>query len=345
MDTQDYITEHRKGQHLSAEERHEIEVRLKDGWNNNQIAKHLGRPYNTIKNEIARGTVYLYNGKVARYKAKAGEQQYQENRCNSRRQYKRLEVSPFIKYVEEKFEEGWSLDVCVGKALESGEFQREQIVCTKTLYNYVDRGLIGIKNIDLPEKLKRNTKKEKVRKNKRILGDSIELRPERVELREEFGHWEVDTVVGSKNEAEPCAVTMVERKTRKSIWIKAANHTAESVQEAIQNVISYFGSMAHTVFKSITSDNGSEFAGLSGLADQGIGVYFTHPYSSWEKGTNECHNKLLRRFIPKGVSMADYSAEDIAYMADWANTLPRKLLGYRTPDELFEAELDCIYAL
>lgn len=260
MDTQDYTTEHRKGQHLLAEERHEIEVRLKDGWTPYRIAKHLGRPFNTIKNEIARGTVYLYNGKVARYKAKAGEQQYKENRRNSRRQYKRLEVSSFIKYVEEKFEKGWSLDACTGKALETGKFRRDQIVCTKTLYNYVDNGLIGIKNIDLPEKLKRNTKKEKVRKNKRILGDSIELRPESVELREEFGHWEVDTVVGSKYEDEPCAVTLTERKTRNSIWIKAANHTADAVQEAVQRVMDYFGVMASAVFKSVTGDNGSEFA-------------------------------------------------------------------------------------
>lgn len=344
MDTQDYNTESRKGQHLLAEERHEIEVRLKDGWSPYRIAKHLGRAYNTIKNEIARGTVHLYNGKVTRYKANAGEQQYKENRRNSRRQYKRLVVSPFIEYVEERFSEGWSLDACAGEALASGKFLRNQIVCTKTLYNYVDNGLIGIQNIDLPEKLSRNTKAKKVRKNKRILGDSIELRPESVELREEFGHWEADTVVGSKREDEPCTVTLVERMTREAIWIKAANHTAEGVQEAIQRAVAQFGSMASTVFKTVTSDNGSEFAKLSELESQGIKVYFTHPYSSWEKGTNECHNKLLRRFIPKGVSMAEYSGDDISYMADWANTLPRKILGYRTPDELFEAELDRIYA-
>ena len=345
MDIQNYTTEHRKGQHLLAEERHEIEVRLKDCWSIYRIAKHLNRPYNTIKNEIARGTVYLYNGKVARYKAKAGEQQYKENRRNSRRQYKRLEVSSFIKYVEEMFAEGWSLDVCVGKALRSGLFCREQIVCTKTLYNYVDNGLLSIKNIDLPEKLKRNTKEKKVRKNKRILGDSIELRPESVELREEFGHWEVDTVLGSKYEDEPCTVTMTERKTRNSIWIKVDDHTADAVQKAIQGVMDHFGTMAAAVFKSVTGDNGSEFSRLQELTQQGIKVYFTHPYSSWEKGTNECHNKLLRRFIPKGISMTGYSAEDIAYMADWANTLPRKILGYRTPEELFEAELDRIYAI
>lgn len=345
MDTQNYTTEHRKGQHLLAEERHEIEVRRKDGWSIYRIAKHLGRPYNTIKNEVARGTVYLYNGKIARYKARVGEQRYQENRRNSRRQYRRLEVSGFIQYVEEQFAKGWSLDVCVGKALETKRFCRDQIVCTKTLYNYVDNGLIRIQNMDLPEKLKRNTKKDRVRKNKRILGDSIELRPQSVELREEFGHWEADTVVGSKYEDEPCTVTLVERKTRKAIWIKAADHTAESVQDAIHSVMIHFGSMAAAVFKSVTGDNGSEFARLIELAAQGTNVYFTHPYSSWEKGTNECHNKLLRRFIPKGVSMARYSAEDIGYMADWANTLPRKILGYRTPDELFDAELDRIYAL
>lgn len=160
MDTKDYSTEHRKGQHLFSEERHEIEVRLKDGWSIYRIAKHLGRPYNTIKNEVARGSVKLYRGKVVRYKADVGEKTYAENRSRSRRQYKRLEVSPFLRYVETQFAKGWSLDACVGEALESGRFQREQTVCTKTLYNYVDQGLIGIKNIDLPEKVRRNTKRE-----------------------------------------------------------------------------------------------------------------------------------------------------------------------------------------
>ena len=103
--------------------------------------------------------------------------------------------------------------------------------------------------------------------------------------------------------------------------------------------------MASSVFKSVTGDNGSEFARFTELVSKGIRVYFTHPYSSWEKGTNECHNRLLRRFIPKGISMGKYTAEDISYMADWANTLPRKILDYRIPDELFENELDHIYAI
>ena len=137
---------------------------------------------------------------------------------------------------------------------------------------------------------------------------------------------------------------MTERKTRNSLWVKASAHTADAVQSAIQSVMSHFGSKAAAVFKTVTSDNGSEFTRLTELTSQGTKVYFTHPYSSWEKGTNECHNKLLRRFIPKGGSMGSYTAEDITFMADWANALPRKILGYRTPEELFEAELDRIYA-
>ena len=344
MDNKDYTTEHRKGEHLSSEERHEIEVRLKDQWTIYKIARHLKRPYNTIKNEIARGTVLLYDGKVARYKADAGAKRYKENRRSSRRQYKCLAVSEFLRYVEQKFSEGWSLDACVGNALRKGTFGGSEMVCTKTLYNYVDNGLLTIHNIDMPEKLKRNTKKARVRNNKRNLGDSIDLRDEKVETREEFGHWEGDTVVGSKAEGEPCVVTLVERKTRDCIWIKAENHTAEAVQAAINAVLESFGEKAAMVFKSITADNGSEFANLTDLEQRATKVYFTHPYSSWEKGTNECHNRILRRFIPKGVSMTEYSAEDIAYMADWANSLPRKVLGYRTPEDLFEEELDCIYA-
>ena len=86
-------------------------------------------------------------------------------------------------------------------------------------------------------------------------------------------------------------------------------------------------------------------ANLSRLEEKGIGIYFTHPYTSCEKGTVECHNRMLRRFIPKGKSIDDYSADEIMIFADIMNALPRKLLGYHTPEELFDAELDRIYAV
>ena len=346
MDNTNHTTEHRKGQHLLSEERHEIEVYLKLGYSIYRIAKELNRPFNTIKNEIKRGTVPLYNGKVQRYKADEGKRVYLENRRNSRKKYRCLACANFLKFVVKRFQSNkkWSLDASYGAALESGKFSRSEMVCTKTLYNYVDLGLLPIKNIDLPEKLRRNTKTKKVRENKKNLGRSIEERPEIVNLRTEFGHWEIDTVIGKQDEGEPCVLTLTERMTRMCLWIKARNHTSEAIMEAIQDVMSYFPEQKDQVFKTITGDNGSEFADLSLLEDGNLKVYFTHPYSSCEKGTNECHNRMLRRFIPKGKSISDYTADEICFFADCINGLPRKILGYATPEELFDRQLDRIYA-
>ena len=253
MDNPNYTTEHRKGQHLLNEERYDIQVRLKDGWSIYRIAKHLGRAYNTIKDEIERGTVTLYNGKVKRYKADQGKSVYLENREHSTRRYRVFETAPFLEYVVKQFKnEHWSLDAIFGYALHNELFKREEMVCTKTLYNYVSLGLLPIKNIDLPEKLKRNTAKSQAFKNKKKLGRSIEERPESVELRNEFGHWEIDSVLGLKNENEPVVITLVERMTRMCLWIKAKNHTAEAMQEAFEEVVSMFLSKKNQVFKTVT---------------------------------------------------------------------------------------------
>lgn len=345
MDNLKYTTEIRKNQHLCLDEREEIQIRLKDGWSIYRIAKSLNRSYNTIKTEIKRGTVEMYGGHVKRYKATAGQQTYESNRQTCRKQYKRLIVSAFIHWVEEEFrEKHWSLDACVGRATLMNIFTRDKIVCTKTLYNYVDNGLLQIKNIDLPEKLRRNTKTKRVRENKKHLGKSIEERPDSVETREEFGHWEFDSVLGSKNAGEAVILTLVERMTRNAIWLKIEDHSSRAVTKAVLKLKNEFGNYFPSVFKTITADNGSEFADLSGSVTDGTEVYFTHPFSSWEKGTNEFHNRILRRFIPKGKSISGYNEEDIAFMADWSNSLPRKILGYRTPEELFEEQLDRIYA-
>lgn len=346
MDNLNCNTKHCKGQHLTYEERVEMEIRLNDGWSKYRISKYLGCSYNTIKNEYERGKVLLYNGKIERYKASIGHKVYLEHRHNSKRNYQCLECVEFLKYVEEKVTtEGWSLDACVGYAMENRLFNKNEMVCTKTLYNYVDIGLLNITNMDLPEKLKRNTKAKRVRKNKKNLGKSIEERPKSIELREEFGHWEIDSVIGKKKDTEPAIMTIVERKLRMSLWIKVKNHTAEAIDNALVEMISQFGDKYRNVFKSITGDNGSEFANLSRLEAMGIPVYFTHPYTSCEKGTNECHNRLLRRFISKGKSIANYSADDIMFFADKINNLPRKILNYQTPEELFEKQLDLIYTV
>ena len=154
--------EHRKGQHLTFECRVLIQTRLKDGWSPNRIAKEIGCAKNTVRNEIKRGTVSLYKGNILRYKATAGQNAYKRNRQSCCRHYDFFEKSNFISFVEQKFfEEGWSLDACVGRALENELFTRYQIVCTKTLYSYIDLGLLGIKNIDFPENFAGHLKKHR----------------------------------------------------------------------------------------------------------------------------------------------------------------------------------------
>ena len=304
MDNTYHTTEHRKGQHLLSEERHEIEVRRKDGWSIYRIAKHLGRPYNTIKNEIKRGTVSLYNGKVRRYKADEGETVYLERRQNCRRQYRCLATIRFLQYVVKHFkgDEKWSLDACCGKARESKKFRREEMVCTKTLYNYVDLGLLPIKNIDLPEKLRRNTKSKKAKENKRILGKSIEERPEIVDFREEFGHWELDSVIGKKTEGEPVVITLTERTTRQCIWLKVKDYSAEAVNEALKALFDEFGGLWHEVFKTITADSGSEFALPSELEDEKLlssclrqrNTHFTVYKSDCRQLFHDCRKCILQ---------------------------------------------------
>src|SRR5665647_1816763 len=117
MDNHNYTSEHRKNQHLTLENRMLIQLRLKDGYTIYKIAKEIGCVYNTVKNEIKRGTVVLYNGSIKRYKASEGQTTYNEHRKNSRKQYKRLECSDFIRYVEKQFhEQDWSYDASAGNA-------------------------------------------------------------------------------------------------------------------------------------------------------------------------------------------------------------------------------------
>jgi IS30 family transposase len=347
MDYPYNTTDHAKWKHLTYEDYVTIELRLKDGWSANRIAREeLNCSPNTVRNIIRKGMVALYNGKVQRFKAKAAWAAYTQSRANSCRHFDALEKSRFLDYVVQHFkEDGWSMDACAGRALVDGEFTRDEIVCTKTLYNYVDMGLLDVKNIDLPVKLRRSTKKHKSRENKRILGRSIEERPECVETREEFGHWEADLVIGSKSGEDTPLLTMLERKTRSFTLIPLADKSADSVAKAFENLRAEWGESFSRVFKTITTDNGSEFARLAELETlTRTKVYFAHPYTSWEKGSIENHNGLIRRFIPKGKRISDYSEEHILNIELWANQLPRKILGYKTPDEAFEHEMDLLFA-
>lgn len=201
---------------------------------------------------------------------------------------------------------------------------------------YKGMGLVGLKY-------------KKVKKNKSAsrapAGESIEQRPEEIDEREEFGHWEGDTVYSGKGKRKTtrALLTMTERKTRKEIIIAIPNRKAETVVKALDALERKLGARRfRAIFKSITFDNGTEFAAAEGLERSCVNkrlprtkVYFCHPYSSWERGTNENTNGMIRRRFPKGTNFAAVTNAQIAQAENWINNYPRKILGYKSSEIVF----------
>ena len=176
-------------------------------------------------------------------------------------------------------------------------------------------------------------------------GESIEQRPEEIDEREEFGHWEGDTVYSGKGKRKTtrALLTLTERKTRKEIIIAIPNRKAETVVKALDALERKLGARrCRAIFKSSTFDNGTEFAAAEELERSCVNkrlprtkVYFCHPYSSWERGTNENTNGMIRRRFPKGTNFAAVTNAQIAQAENWINNYPRKILGYKSSEIVF----------
>jgi IS30 family transposase len=350
MDKIDSITisaERKRGQHLQAEDRGAIQALKAQGCSNRAIAKILGCSPTTVGNELKRGTPPRKSnkGRAPSYSAKRGEAVYKANRRACVKPLKAVRCETFLAWMVTQIREHkWSFDACCGHAKRHQMFRADEMVCTRTLYNMVWADLLPVKVTELPEALKRSPRKHKDRENKKRYGASISQRPEIASLRIEEGHWEGDTVVGKRDGQEAVVLSLLEKKTQYYIAIRIPGKTSEAVMEAMRALRDEFGEHFAHVFKTITVDNGSEFADFAQVEKWGTEAFFAHPYSSWERAQNERHNGLFRAFVPKGQSIEPYTAEEIFAAADELNGRPRKKLGYCTPEELFEAFLDSVYA-
>ncbi|WP_298714965.1 IS30 family transposase [uncultured Veillonella sp.] len=349
----DYIkhnTTLRTNKHLNLEERFYVEKRIAAGDSVTAIATVLGCSRTTIYTELKRGSVVqIRQGKACIvYIADSGQLTYEQQRLGSFNTMKLGFIESFILWVEEKvFKDHWSFDAAVGYAKRQCIFARNEMVCTKTLYNYIHQGLLGVKAIDLPLVVRRSMRKSIVRKHKRKSGQSIELRDATIETRKEFGHWELDTVRGTKNKTDNVLVTLLERKSRLYVALRCPSARACDVKETLEAWLTTFRKNVElgTICKTITADNGLEFADISELEDEILSIYFAHPYSAWERGSNERHNGLFRRFIPKGQRIENVSADTLQRALHWCNNLPRKILHYKTPQEAFLEEVNKIVDL
>jgi IS30 family transposase len=348
MGQEDGSNHSRKGKHLNWEERIQIETLWREGLSSGDIGRRLGRPERTIRREIKRGWVLhrLEQYRVEeRYSADRG-QTVHESRMRSRtprgipdeRLLKHLHV-----HIVEKRE---SPEVVAAGMRKAG---LEYAVCAKTVYNLIDRGQVpGVSNESLWEKRnRRKGRKTLHRRRKRAVapGRGIENRPEQAQEREEAGHWEIDLIVGGKGKEAAVLLSLTERKTRKQILRKLKDKSQRAVSCALNGIERQMGAEAfRTVFKSITADNGSEFLDYETLESSVSGgsrtrVYYAHPYSSWERGSNENANRMVRRFIPKGSDISKFTRKQIQAIEEWINNYPRKILGFESAEEWFIREL------
>ena len=227
------------------------------------------------------------------------------------------------------------------------EIEGMTTICTATFYNYVEDDKIdGFSKEELPMKTKRKQKNKHKEGKTDPKGTSIEERPFKPDDRSEFGHWEGDTIVGSRKKKNSGAVfTLVERKTRFQLTIKMKDRKANTVYKAVKLLKRRYPELndykLSDIFKSITFDNGVEFSNWKKIEKYlNAKIYFAHPYASYERGSNENGNKLLRIFLPKGCNINDYDEDYVINANELINTKIRKILGYKSSLELFYIELD-----
>lgn len=219
-------------------------------------------------------------------------------------------------------------------------------ISTNTIYDGIRQELLEVKVKDR-KRMKSNSRRIKENTRKPVPESkkerSIELRPDYINNREEFGHFEMDLVLGKRGLNKNCLLTLTERLTRYEIIIKLKNKTSEEVLRAIKDMYKHLGNYSSEIFKSITTDNGSEFSCYEDIEKALVtSVYFCHPGASYEKGTNERHNGMIREYIPKGSDISEYDAEYLDYVADRMNDLERKILNYHTPSMKVLEEYDSI---
>ena len=338
----------RRNKHLSWEERIQIETLHREGLSSGQIGDRLGRPAKTIKRELKRGWVIHRTSQYSaeeRYSADRGQTIYEK--CMKAKGCKPKANPLLMERLHLHIVEQQQSPAVAAALMESEGF--EHAVCFKTIYNHIDRGLVpGVTNESLWEKRKRRKgRKPLCRRRMRAVepGRGIEDRPEQADTREEAGHWEIDLVVGGKGKGTAVLLTLTERKTRKQIIRKLKDRTQKAVVRAINGIERQMGKEAfRAVFKSITADNGSEFLDHEALERSVFSgtrtrIYYAHPYSSWERGSNENANRMIRRFIPKGSDISKLTHKQIQQIEDWMNNYPRKILDFKTAEQRFVQEL------
>ncbi|GAK39565.1 transposase [Paenibacillus sp. TCA20] len=310
--------------HLTIIERSKLEALHQLGLSARAIARELERHHSTISRELKR------NQSSDGYQAVASDERYQ---CLRQAQRSRGKWTKALgEEIEKRLHETWSPEQISMSYASKGKL----MVSFKTIYRWLYKGRLARTTVQqLRHKGKRRKPQE--RRGRFLVGTTIKQRPKEIRSRETFGHWELDTVVSSRGKSKACVATFIERKTRLYTAIKMPDRTALSMEIAVG-----VAAAQHPLgtFQTATVDRGKEFACFHDLeAIHGVKVYFADPYSSWQRGSNENGNGLLREFFPKGKDFAEVSEDELEHALHLINNRPRKCLGWKTAHESFENEV------
>lgn len=316
------------------------------------LAEELGTTVSTIYDILAKAKITILDTHLQEHTEYSATAAFNKRNKTSKpsNAFKLDKALPFINLIVEEMKANplSSIDETIHHYLlhERDKIEGLITICPKTFYNYVHALLIDIKPIDLPRTVQR--KKPSNYKQyipKRQKGTSIELRPKSIDDRSEFGHWEGDLVTGPRDGQTGALFTLLERKTRFYYSIKIPHKSSKQVYMQINKLNKLFGDKFSEIFKSITFDNGNEFARYKDIeqkpnsSNKRTTVYFSRPYKSCDRGSNENCNGLVRYFFKKGTDFNDISKESVINMNKKINNKKRKIHGYISAEELFIKEL------
>jgi IS30 family transposase len=338
------------GKHFTWEERVRLETLDRAFYpgkkkaNFTELALQLGRHRSSVSREYRRGTVMNKNSELEQfwvYSACKGQDEAEQAALNKGPRGKLTNhIAEAIR--TEIVDENLSPYAAIIRLGKTGAYR--WLPCERTVYNAINAGLIGVSRQQLPYKPpdKRPKKRGKRMAYSNTKGRSIEQRPIQADERSEYGHWEMDTVVGGKGCKPACLLVLTERMSRQQLIRKIPSRTQKAVVKALNQIEREPESIFATL-KTITADNGCEFLDVEAIERSVLHndkkrceLFFAHPYTSSERGSNENANRIIRRFIPKGADISRFTNRQIQDIEDWMNALPRKLLDDLSAQEMVE---------
>jgi IS30 family transposase len=330
----------KKAPHLTFRDRTDMETIIRTHWPHGrrivwaQLGQLMGRSWRTVRSEYDRGKVSNKDSEWKEYpvySAEKGQDQADQRAANKGPRMRLTNtLAERLRY--------WIVDEKVSPYVAVTRMRKEDhawVPCVRTVYTAIERGDLEIIRANLPYGTIRMKPSRRGRRMayRTLRGKSIEERPPAAADRIEYGHWEMDTVVGPSHGSGACLLVLTERATRTEIIRRLPDRTQRSVCRALCGLERQSDNL-FTRMKSLTCDNGSEFWDFEAIerstlqpANKRCTLYYTHPFSAFERGSNENNNRLIRRFIPKGTDIAGFTRQQIAVIEHTVNTMERHVLG------------------